>query len=148
MRAERMIKEYPNLKRELSVLEFQLSRCEGIDYDTVISSLTFSKPEGERVQTSGVSDVTARAALAYRKVADRMSDEWLSYLAGQYGQIKEELDFFEHAVRGLSGKLPEICMGYGCGAFHLGRTDDEISYQPYNGGEIPEESYKGIGCAV
>lgn len=70
--------------------------------------LTFSKPEGERVQTSGVSDVTARAALAYRKVADRMSDEWLSYLAGQYGQIKEELDFFEHAVRGLSGKLPEI----------------------------------------
>ena len=88
MRAERMIKEYPNLKRELSVLEFQLSRCEGIDYDTVISSLTFSKPEGERVQTSGVSDVTARAALAYRKVADRMSDEWLSYLAGQYGQIK------------------------------------------------------------
>ena len=99
MRAERMIKEYPNLKRELSVLEFQLSRCEGIDYDTVISSLTFSKPEGERVQTSGVSDVTARAALAYRK-------------------------------------------------FHLGRTDDEISYQPYNGGEIPEESYKGIGCAV
>lgn len=93
MRAERMIKEYPNLKRELSVLEFQLSRCEGIDYDTVISSLTFSKPEGERVQTSGVSDVTARAALAYRKVADRMSDEWLSYLAGQYGQIKEELDF-------------------------------------------------------
>ena len=86
-----MIKEYPNLKRELSVLEFQLSRCEGIDYDTVISSLTFSKPEGERVQTSGVSDVTARAALAYRKVADRMSDEWLSYLAGQYGQIKEEL---------------------------------------------------------
>ena len=89
-------------------MEFQLSRCEGIDYDTVISSLTFSKPEGERVQTSGVSDVTARAALAYRKVADRMSDEWLSYLAGQYGQIKEELDFFEHAVRGLSGKLPEI----------------------------------------
>lgn len=59
-------------------------------------------------EESGVSDVTARAALAYRKVADRMSDEWLSYLAGQYGQIKEELDFFEHAVRGLSGKLPEI----------------------------------------
>lgn len=47
MRAERMIKEYPNLKRELSVLEFQLSRCEGIDYDTVISSLTFSKPKGK-----------------------------------------------------------------------------------------------------
>ena len=108
MRAERMIKEYPNLKRELSVLEFQLSRCEGIDYDTVISSLTFSKPEGERVQTSGVSDVTARAALAYRKVADRMSDEWLSYLAGQYGQIKEELDFFEYAVGQLSGRLPEV----------------------------------------
>ena len=60
------------------------------------------------MQTSGVSDVTARAALAYRKVADRMSDEWFAYLAEQYGQIKEELDFFEHAVRGLSGKLPEI----------------------------------------
>lgn len=35
-------------------------------------------------------------------------------------------------------------MGYGCGAFHLGRTDDEISYQPYNGGEIPEESYSEL----
>ena len=44
--------------------------------------------------------------------------------------------------------FPGNCMGYGCGAFHLGRNDDEISYQPYNGGEIPEESHKGIGCAV
>jgi len=35
VRAERMIKEYPNLKRELSVLEFQLSRCEGIDKITI-----------------------------------------------------------------------------------------------------------------
>ena len=52
--------------------------------------------------------------------------------------------YFCRTFREITGN----CMGYGCGAFHLGRTDDEISYQPYNGGEIPEESYKGIGCAV
>lgn len=37
-----------------------------------------------------------------------MSDEWFSYIAELYAQIKEWLDFFEHAVRGSSGKLPEI----------------------------------------
>ena len=31
MRAERMIKEYPNLKRELSVLEFQLNPNEPVN---------------------------------------------------------------------------------------------------------------------
>jgi len=103
-----MFKEYQKMKKELSVLEFQLSRCARIDYDEIISTMTFSSLEGERVQTSGVSDVTSRAALAYRKVADKMSDEWFSYLAEQYGQTKEELDFFEHAIRGLSGKLPEM----------------------------------------
>ena len=108
MQAERMFKEYQKMKKELSVLEFQLSRCERIDYDEIISTMTFSSLEGERVQTSGVSDVTARAALAYRKVADKMSDEWFFYLAEQYGQTKEELDFFEHAIGGLSGKLPEM----------------------------------------
>lgn len=55
--------------------------------------------------------MTARAALAYRKVADRMSDEWFAYLAEQYGEIKEELDFF----------LNMLCVG-------CGKMENEMKY--------------------
>lgn len=32
-------------------------------------------------------------------------------------------------------------MGHGSGAFYLGTTDDEKSYQPYNGGKISRKEW-------
>lgn len=108
MDVERIFKEYREWKHSLALLEFELGRFQGIPYEDVIESLCFSKPQGERIQTSGTSDKTGMTAMVYRQVKERLDDEWLDFLLGRYKQIKEEMDFLEYAIRQLSGRLPEI----------------------------------------
>lgn len=108
MDVEKLFKEYENWRRDLGILEFELSRFQGVPYDDVIESLCFSNPEEDRVQTSGVSDKTGKAAIIYRQVKNRMDDDWFDYLMERHKSIKEEKEFFEYALRQLSGKLPEM----------------------------------------
>lgn len=108
MDVEKLFKEYGNWKRDLGILEFELSRFQGVPYDDVIESLCFSNPQGDKVQTSGTSDKTGKAAIIYRQVKNRMDDDWFDYLIERHKSIKEEKEFFEYALRQLSGKLPEM----------------------------------------
>lgn len=108
MDVEMIFKQYSTWKRDMGILEFELSRFEGVPYDDVIESLCFSNPQEDRVQTSGVSDKTGKAAIIYRQVKERMDDDWFDFLMDQYKSIKEEREFFEFAVKHLSGKLPEL----------------------------------------
>lgn len=108
MDVEKLFKEYGNWRRDLGILEFELSRFQGVPYDDVIESLCFSNPQGDRVQTSSVSDKTGKAAIIYRQVKNRMDDDWFDYLMERHKSIKEEKEFFEYALRQLSGKLPEM----------------------------------------
>ncbi len=111
MRAEKMMKEYKQMKLELEVTEMQLQRFTGISEEDMISTMSFSHPEGDdRVQTSGTSDKTAKIAINYKKVMERENEEWYRFLLGRYRKLKMELDFFEDSVRRLSGNLPEIVM--------------------------------------
>ena len=81
MKAEAMIKEYRTMKKELSVLQFQMSRFQGVDENDLILSMQFSHPEeGDRVQTSNISDKTASVAMNYRRIMERENDEWFDFL--------------------------------------------------------------------
>lgn len=108
MEIEKLFKEYRNWKKDMGLLEFELSRFRGVPYDDVIESMCLSQPQGERVQGGGTSDRTGNAAVKYRQVKERLDDDWFEYLLGRYQSVKEELEFFEYAVGQLSGKLPEI----------------------------------------
>jgi len=116
MNAETMFREYRNLKRELCVLEFQLKQFQGIQEDDLIEAMSLSRPEStDRVQTSSVSDKTAKVAMNYRQMAERENDEWFQFLWNRCRLICEELSFFEHSVFGLSGILPDVVMDLVCG---------------------------------
>lgn len=103
-----MIKEYPNWKREQVVLESQLSNYKGVDLRDVIESMCFRRLDGERVQTSGTSDITSKVAMSYRQIGSRMSDEWYLYLIDKHEVLQEEIEFFENSLQRLSGRLPEV----------------------------------------
>ena len=63
MTAEVMMKEYKNMKKELTVTEFQLRQFQGVSEQDMIDSMLYSHQEGERAQTSTLSDKTAKTAL-------------------------------------------------------------------------------------
>lgn len=108
MTAEVMMREYKNMKRELAVTEFQLRQFRGVSEQDMIDSMTYSHQEGERVQTSTLSDKTASIAVNFRKAMERENDEWYDYLFHRYRYLKEELDFFENAVDRLEQRHKNI----------------------------------------
>ena len=108
MKAEEMFKNYTKMRQEMTVLEFKIKDFQGIRKEDVIESMNFSKPQGERVQESMVSDKTGKAAAYYRRVADRLDYEYFDELFRRYLYLKEEIDFFGFLTTQLSGRLPEF----------------------------------------
>ena len=105
---ENVFDKYRKWKRERITLAFELSRFEGVSTDDVIESMCLSRPQDERVQTSGKSDMTAKTAVYYRKVAESMNDDLYDFLFRKYQYVKEEIEFFEYAVSQLSGRMPGV----------------------------------------
>lgn len=111
MTAEQMMKEYKSMKRELQVLEFQVSQFQGVSENDIIETMCHGNHDNtEWVQTSGTSDKTASVALKYKNVMERENDEWFDFLWSRYQHIKEELDFFEECLKFLPDDMGNIMM--------------------------------------
>ena len=107
-RAEKIMQDYQQMVMERICLENQIRNFKGITEEEMIDSLYFPQPEGDRVQTSGISDKTARIAISYREKMDRINKEWQAHLEKKHSVLLEELVFFESAVFSLSGILPDL----------------------------------------
>lgn len=105
---EEYIKDYPKIKTELKCLENQIRNFNGISENEMIDSLCFSHPEGERVQTSGVSDKTGKIALVFRDRMEAINRDWYEHLEKRYLALSEEIRFFESAVKSLPDRMGEI----------------------------------------
>ena len=107
-RIEKIIKEYHRMKKERNCLEHQIRNFRGIFEKEMIDSMNFHSPDGERVQTSNISNKPASIALNYHKKVGRINQAWYEHLEKQYLMLDEEIRFFEAAVSTLSGYLPEF----------------------------------------
>lgn len=102
MRAEEMVKKYDEIKKELKLLDFQLSRFEGITEEDVIDTMTFSHPDGDKVVTSGTTDKTFSIASKYKRIMERENDEWYEFLIRRRIHLSEEIEFFEQSIEAVS----------------------------------------------
>lgn len=130
-RIEDLIRDYPKMKQELEFMGNQIRNFKGLDDVDVIESMYFTIPEGEKVQTSGTSDKTARIAVTYREKMDRINREWYEHLLKEYDDLRDEILFFESALKALSGDLPAIMTDMIingetwdslCSIYHVSRT--------------------------
>ena len=63
-----MFSDYSKMKREAKLLELQLRNFKGLSEEDMITSMVLSgEPEGDRVQTSYISDKTCSVATNFRK---------------------------------------------------------------------------------
>ena len=130
-RIEKIIKEYHRMKKERNCLEHQIRNFKGISEKEMIDSMNFHSPEGERVQTSNISNKPASIALNYRERMERINQEWYEHLEKQYLMLDEEIRFFFFLLSSLSGYLPEFMTDmvingctwdYLCQHYHISRT--------------------------
>ena len=108
MRAEDMFDQYKKMRQELSMIAYQLSHFSGISEKDIIECLTFSHPEGEKVQTSDISRKTEAIAIKLRDLVAKENNEWYNYLLKRYEFLDNEISFFEHCVRERGEKKSDI----------------------------------------
>ena len=109
MTAEIMFNRYREMKKELALLEMQLNNATGLTEEDVIEGMTFTgQPDGDRVQTSNISDKTCSIALDFRKRLQKENEDYYRFLYDRYKELKEEVNFFEGGIRMLGGTRADI----------------------------------------
>lgn len=98
---ERVLKEYPQMVLERNMLKHQMAHFKGVTAEEVIESMYTPHNEGERVQTSTLSDKTAQIAMSYQERMERINREWYEYLVKQYSILNDQVVFFENALASL-----------------------------------------------
>ena len=85
-RIEKLIAEYPDMVRDRKCLAYQIAHFRGLSAEEVIESMYTPQQDGERVQTSSLSDKTAQIAMNYRDRLNRMNREsaQLRLIAGKH----------------------------------------------------------------
>lgn len=142
---EKIIKEYPQMVREVERLDKQIKSCEFISADELITAMAFSHPDGERVQSSDLSDKTAKIAMSYQAKLDKINDEVIMPMVKRKAALEEEIEFFEYSVRHLPEDVVEISQEI----FLNGMTWEEAENYFYTSNwEIRTKRRKAIECLV
>ena len=105
---EKIISEYPQMVRERESLKKQMEAQEFLSADELISAMSFSHPDGERVQSSDLSDKTARIALGSREKLERINEELIVPMQKRYQALNVEISFLEDAILNLPEDLAYV----------------------------------------
>lgn len=105
---EYLLKNYYEIKKQLSVLRFEIEHFTGLNYEDVIAALSFEQVSGERVTTSSISDKTGKIALIYREIAENQNNEILKEHIKKYYEQKKELELLDYCISVLSDILSGV----------------------------------------
>ena len=142
---EKIIKEYPQMVGDVERLDKQIKSCEFISADELITTMAFSHPDGERVQSSDLSDKTAKIAISYQRKLDRINEELVMPMIKRKEALEEEISFFEDSVN----HLPEDILEMSQAIFLDGMTWEEAENCFYtNSWGIRNCRKRAIDCLV
>lgn len=102
---DEIVKGYPELVQKRDCLAYQLAHFRGFTADEIIESMYTPRQDGERVQTSNLSDKTAQIALDYQERRERINREWYEQMEKELQMVSDEVTFFEAAVHALPIKI-------------------------------------------
>ena len=105
---EKVISEYPRMVREREHLKTQIESQEFLSDDELIRAMSFSHPEGERVQSSDLSDKTARIAIGYQQKLDQINEQLIVPMQKRYAILNEEITFLEASIEALPKEMSSV----------------------------------------
>lgn len=108
MKAEDMLSKYKDMRRELTMIAYQISHFTGIDEEEIIEALSFSHPDGDPVMTSEVSDTTGKIAIKIKELVKKENNDWSQYLLDRYQKLNDEICFMEYVIRSMGDKKADI----------------------------------------
>ena len=107
-RIEKLLKDYPKMVQQRDCVAHQLAHFRGVSAEEVIESMYTPRMDGERVQSSNLSDKTAQIALGYEEKMERINRDWYVHLEKQLQLLNDEIVFLRSAIQSLPVELSEV----------------------------------------
>ena len=104
----RQLQDHNKLRKEISVLEFELKALLPIDSNDLIETMTFMQPATETVQSSSISDKTASIALNYQQVGQTQVHEAVQQIFAQLNESKLQVERLEFYLSTLAPEISDI----------------------------------------
>jgi hypothetical protein len=103
-----LLKKYPEMIQERSLLAGQIKGFQGCTGQEVIEAMNFHTPDGEHVQNSLNTGRIEDIALEYEERLLRINREWLWHLTCQHQELNQEIHFLESALRALPQEQADL----------------------------------------
>lgn len=102
------LQNHNKIRKEISVLEFELKALLPINSNDLIESMTFMHLAAETVQSSSISDKTASIALNYQQVSQMQIHEAVQQILAQLNESKLQVERLEFYLSTLTPEISDI----------------------------------------
>ena len=117
------LKSYPELKKKIVLLRYELDHPAKISDGEVIDSMALSRPVSDGIRPAGfISDKTMRIATQFRDRKDRLNQETIMEIARELHSVERQLSKLEFYVSQLEEKQAEVIRKY----YFEGKTWGEL----------------------
>lgn len=117
------LKQYPSLKKKITLLRYEQSHPARVTDGEVIDSMALSRPVSNNIKPSGfISDKTMRIAAQFRDRRDRLNQETVMEIAQELNAVERQVSKLEFYVSQLEEKQAEAIRKY----YFEGKTWPEL----------------------
>lgn len=118
-----LLKTYPEKKRQIQILQYELSHLPKVSEQEFIESHSLRRPlPGSQHGMGMIPDKTMTTAMQYRKMALRQNNETISQIIRELLPLEEETERLERFVSLLSERQKLVIQGH----YFEGRSWSEI----------------------
>lgn len=112
IKVQKLLEQYPELIRRISILRFELQRPPTISPEEMIDSMNFVRGSGEGHVAGAISNKTMYIALNYREHAERINRERLDEIASRLVPMERSIERLQHYVSLLDTRMAQVIRSY------------------------------------
>lgn len=125
------LKSYPELKKKVVLLRYELDHPAKISDGEVIDSMALSRPISDGIRPSGyISDKTMRIAVQFRDRKDRLNQENIMEISQELHAVETLISKLEFHVSQLDPRQTEVIQKYYFEGKTWGELQQELHLSP------------------
>lgn len=109
---EEMLKNYNSMKQEIEALQYELNNFSTESENETIEAMIFSSPDGERVNSSMISNKTPEIALTYTQRNEELKENTMREIIGRMRWLRATTDRLDFYMEKLEAHQASILQAY------------------------------------
>lgn len=107
-----LLANYKSMKQEIEALEYELNNLGTESEDETIEAMTFSSPNGERIDSGKISNKTPEIALTYAQRHEELKENTIQEIIGRLRWLRATTDRLDFYIEKLEAHQASILRDY------------------------------------